>query len=68
VWLPVVRPVYSSGDEQPVKAPPSSEHSNSASSSLAVKLNVAIVSNVGFAGWPWSVVSGATVSAMTFHA
>jgi hypothetical protein len=32
-----------------------------------VKLNVAIVSIVGFAGRPCSVVSGATVSTMTVH-
>ena len=45
----------------------SSAHSNVASSSLAEKLNVAIVSVVGFAGRPCRVVSGGTVSAMTFH-
>ena len=59
--------MYSIGESQSANASASSLHSNVASSSLATKLNVAIVSIVGLAGLPCSVVSGGTVSAMTFH-
>jgi hypothetical protein len=59
--------VYSIGDSHSTKVSPSSEHSSVASSSLAEKLKVAIVSYVGSAGLPWSVVSGGTMSRMTLH-
>ncbi len=62
VCAPTDSPEYSSGDVQPVKAAPFSEHSNVDPASSAEKVNVADVSVVVAAGPLSTVVSGGVVS------
>ena len=61
-WLPAAKPVYAVGLVQLAKAPPSSEHWNVEPASDDVKLKLALVTFVGLAGAPVSVVLGAAVS------
>ena len=62
VCWPTARPVYCAGVSHSANAAPSSAHSNVESTSVAVKVNVALVAEVGSSGADEIVVSGGTAT------
>src|SRR5687768_13092674 len=62
VCAPTARPVYWTGVSHSANAAPSSEHSNVESTSLAAKVNVTLVADVGSSGADEMDVSGGTAT------